>query len=690
MKTMQGAVHLLAIFIAFFTAGCGGGNSSSTPTVPIPVAGFSFTPASPLTGQSLEFTDTSTNSPTSWAWSFGDGGTSSTQNPTHTFVNAGAYTVTLAVTNAGGSNSTSQTITVTPSIQVPVAGFSYAPSVPWVGQSLAFTDASTNTATSWSWSFGDGGTSTVQNPTHVFTNAGTYTVTLAASNSAGSNSTSRSITVSAIVQAPTAAFGFSPSAPSVGQSVAFTDASTNGAASWSWAFGDGGTSSLQSPTHVYSTAGSYAVTLTVSNGIGSNSVTQTLVVAAATLTYPVVDTNQTTCYDDAGALASFPSSGDSYYGQDAQYSGHQKSYTLSADDKTVYDNVTGLTWQSSPNTTNTTPTYYDKKTYTEALAVPAVLNAMAYGGFSDWRLPTLKEMYSLIQFSGIDCSGLSNTYSDTASLTPFIDKNYFKFSYGDAVLDGRILESQYYTTTTFINNPGDRGVQKQFGVNFADGRIKGYDISSGGAYFRFFVLCVRGNASYGINNFTDNADDTVTDSATGLMWAKNDSGSSMNWATALAWVQTKNSENYLGYNDWRLPNAKELQSIVDYGNAPEYNSKPAINTDFFNVTSLINEEGEVDYPYFWASTTHACYFQAVSTVIGKYATYVAFGRSLGYSSPTLIDVHGAGVQKSDPKTTTYLSSYNTATVNGVAFYYWGPQNDILRAMNYIRLVRTAN
>ena len=72
------------------------------------------------------------------------------------------------------------------------------------------------------------------------------------------------------------------------------------------------------------------------------------------------------------------------------------------------------------------------------------------------------------------------------------------------------------------------------------------------------MLCVRGNPSYGKNDFHDNGDGTITDRATGLMWSKADSGKGMNWEAALAWVQAKNAKKYLGHNDWRLPNAKEL------------------------------------------------------------------------------------------------------------------------------------
>ena len=105
-----------------------------------------------------------------------------------------------------------------------------------------------------------------------------------------------------------------------------------------------------------------------------------------------------------------------------------------------------------------------------------------------------------------------------------------------------------------------------FGVNFADGRIKGYPAATipAAGDKTFVAICVRGNPNYGKNDFHDNGDGTITDRATGLMWSKADSGKGMNWEAALAWVQARNAKKYLGHSDWRLPNAKELQSIVDY------------------------------------------------------------------------------------------------------------------------------
>ena len=153
-------------------------------------------------------------------------------------------------------------------------------------------------------------------------------------------------------------------------------------------------------------------------------------------------------------------------------------------------------------------------------------------------------------------------------------------------------------------------------------------------------------------------------------------GTGMNWQDALAWVQKKNAENYLGHNDWRLPNAKELQSLVDYTRAPATTHSPAI-APMFQTTPL----ADGDYPFFWASTTH---LDGPPDRQGNTAVYVCFGRATGWMQfppgrgpYRLLDVHGAGAQRSDPK-----------SGDPAAFTYGrGPQGDVVRINNFVHLVR---
>ena len=152
-----------------------------------PVANFTGNPTSGAAPLTVAFTDTSTNSPTSWSWNFGDSSTSTAQNPSHQYQNAGSYTVTLTATNAGGSDGETKTNYITATPPPPVANFSGSPTSGAAPLTVNFTDSSTNTPTSWSWNFGDSSTSTAQNPSHQYQNAGSYTVTLTATNAGGSD-----------------------------------------------------------------------------------------------------------------------------------------------------------------------------------------------------------------------------------------------------------------------------------------------------------------------------------------------------------------------------------------------------------------------------------------------------------------------------------------------------------------------
>jgi len=405
--------------------------------------------------------------------------------------------------------------------------------------------------------------------------------------------------------------------------------------------------------------------------------------APATSDYPVVDTGQVKCYSATSEIAC-PAASAAFYGQDAQHAGNQPHYTLSTDGLTVYDHVTELTWQHTPDINGDGAINIDDKlTWTQAQARPAALNAANYGGYSDWRLPAIKELYSLIDFRGTDPSGV---LTDTTGLIPFIDTDYFQFAYGDTSAGERIIDSQYASSSLYVASAA-----KLFGVNFADGRIKGYDLTMpGGAAKVFLVQCVRGNANYGANGFVANGDGTVTDSATGLMWAQADSGAAMNWQNALAWVQAQNAANYLGHDDWRLPDAKELQSLVDYTRSPDTSGSAAIDP-LFRVTAITNEAGAADYPFYWASTTHAAFDGS-----GAAGVYVAFGRAGGWMKATpgatcytLYDVHGAGAQRSDPKSGNVTSYYLGVACSGGSAYGRGPQGDVVRIANYVRPARDA-
>jgi len=303
-------------------------------------------------------------------------------------------------------------------------------------------------------------------------------------------------------------------------------------------------------------------------------------IALAATTYPIVDTNQSKTYNNSREIAP-PSEGQAFYGQDAQVDGNPPRYVDNGDG-TVTDLVTGLMWQRG---------YSGKITYAEAVASA---DDFELAGYADWRLPTIKELYSLIDFSGEDVNPQAGSAND-----PFIDTATFDFEYGDTSAGERIIDSQWATSTLYTGT-SDFG-QLMFGVNFADGRIKGYPVGTtmgpGGQEKTYFVRFVRGNTSYGENDFIDNRDGTITDLATGLMWSQADSGIGMDWEEALAYVVELNNANYLGYSDWHLPNAKELQSIVDYTRSPDATNSAAIDP-LFDCTQITNEAGRTDWGFY--------------------------------------------------------------------------------------------
>lgn len=218
-------------------------------------------------------------------------------------------------------------------------------------------------------------------------------------------------------------------------------------------------------------------------------------------------------------------------------------------------------------------------TYSEAVSGADSFNL---AGYDDWKLPSIKELYSLMDFRGIDPDPMSGSASE---FTPFIDTEYFIFEYGDPRSGERIIDSQW-TTTSVYKSTVMEGQEGFFGVYFADGRIKCYPTGDNKLFFTGYV---RGNI-YGVNDFVDNGDATITDQATGLIWQKSDSGQGMIWEDALSY-----SENFelAGYNDWRLPNAKELQSIIDYSRCPDFTDSAAIDP-IFETSSITNEAGDVD------------------------------------------------------------------------------------------------
>jgi gliding motility-associated-like protein len=195
-----------------------------------------------------------------WLWDFGDGTFSNQASPTHTFP-IGSYNIKLTITTSGGCTVVAN---YTPGVIVstkPSANFSANPRDVCAHLPIDFTDLSTGTVTGWQWNFGDGGTSTSQNPTHIYEDTGYFNVRLIISNN-GCNDTII-FTNYVHIKPPVANFNasFQCSDP---KTQVFHDLSI-GADEWNWNFGDGNTTTQQNPTHQYADTGTYDVTLWVRN-----------------------------------------------------------------------------------------------------------------------------------------------------------------------------------------------------------------------------------------------------------------------------------------------------------------------------------------------------------------------------------------------------------------------------------------
>ncbi len=298
------------------------------------------------------------------------------------------------------------------------------------------------------------------------------------------------------------------------------------------------------------------------------------------------DTGQGNCYN-ANVSITCPSNGEAFYGQDAQHLGSQPSYTKldgngnALPDSTgtwsmVRDNITALTWEVKTDDN----TIHDKdaryywcnsaciiENNTEAFINS--LNSARFGGYDDWRLPSLLELATLLN-SGTRGPAINTTFFPNTSLPDIIFIDYWSTT-----------EDTDFSTNAWY-------------VDFADGGA----ISSLSKNSALRVRAVRGGTAAIPIKYTNNPDATVTDTETGLMWQQDPSFEvsgisgidNLNWQSALDYVARLNLIVFAGHSDWRLPNRNELQSLVDYSRA-----LPALDTDFFPTPPF-------SFPW-WSSTT---------------------------------------------------------------------------------------
>jgi len=227
---------------------------------------YNLVPTTPIL---VQFTDLSTGLPDTWMWTFGDGTSSSEQNPVHAYPDPGSYDVCLAVfhNNSNCSDSICKTVIIPDSVNCEAA---YVYDIdPYNPLELIFTDQSTGNITDWEWDFGDGTISQVQNPVHLFPQAGEYLVCLNVSNSDTLeycfHFICKTINLQDTLVCQSDFTAIADSSSNVQYRYYFNDQSAGNPDHWFWEFGDGNISHEQNPVHVYTDAGTYQVCLNIWN-----------------------------------------------------------------------------------------------------------------------------------------------------------------------------------------------------------------------------------------------------------------------------------------------------------------------------------------------------------------------------------------------------------------------------------------
>jgi len=252
--------------------GCSTGQKDTSSSITVRVINLpvvSCTADSLLSGKPTNLTATVNSggeAPFSYSWSFGDNALGSGDSVSHIYQLAGAYNYQVNVTDSNGcAGNCSGTVIIITKLK---AAYEESVTSGCAALKVDFTNQSVFAIT-YLWDFGDGTTSVLTNPSHYYSNPGTYTVTLMAFGATGTDS---STVTSQVFVYPAPVANFQAYVSDHGDTVYFADNSVD-AVSWLWNFGDGATDTVQNPIHVYSTNGVYNISLIVTNSYGCSDTT---------------------------------------------------------------------------------------------------------------------------------------------------------------------------------------------------------------------------------------------------------------------------------------------------------------------------------------------------------------------------------------------------------------------------------
>jgi len=542
---------------------------------PVPQSDFTGAPTSGTVPLKVDFTSLSTGTMTEWLWDFGDGDTSTEENPAHIYRIPGAFSVSLTVSNPDGSDTETKThyidVSLCPNGPVRILEDDYLSireaydnaldgdmiqcQALVLAEDLTFDRDITVTVKGgydcgYSTDEGDtriksivigNGTASIENLTLFSSDMSKPTATTGMATSVSSSSATLNGTVNPNGDVTAVVFEYGTTAGYGSQVIAGQSPI--------------GGSELQNVSATLTGLHAniqYHFVIKATNDAGASYGDNAVFVTLPHIPGDLPDTGQTQSYTTT-------------FGEDSDYLINPPSYTKLDENGNdlpdsaatwvmVRDNVTQLVWEVKTNDGSIHDKDNEYNWQNAQDVFVAALNATSFGGHSDWRVPTIKELASI---TDLECNN------------PAINTDYFP----------NTLSSYYWSSTTYAY-----GTSSAWLICFYSGG-DGSTSKSGSYYMR----AVRGGQAGSLDHLVINGDGTVTDTSTGLMWQQATDGA-MNWEAAISHCEAL---SLAGYDHWRLPNRKELRSIIDYSR-----SSPAIDTAVFPGTVS---------SYYWSSTTYARY-----------------------------------------------------------------------------------